>query len=223
MTCELLADEYGLYALGISEGPELSALREHLADGCPVCVPGVREAAAIVVGLSATVRLVDPPARLRRRITGMLADAPSSKPAAAGWWPLGIAAAFALVALFAVSSPRRPSRSEEALVFLRAGDVRQMVIQQPDSHARIFSSASRGVLLLASNFGPAPAGRTYELWLIARDAAPAPAGLFAPKGDGSVVYLAKPLGQPLSAVAVTVEPQTGSDHPTTKPFLVATP
>jgi anti-sigma-K factor RskA len=79
------------------------------------------------------------------------------------------------------------------------------------------------VLLLSSNFKPAPAGKIYEMWIIPKGAQPAPAGLFAPRADGSVIHIAKPIDQPLAAVAVTVEPERGSDHPTTKPFLVATP
>ena len=222
MNCEELAAEYDSFALGASDGEELAALREHLAADCPICVPGVRNALGFVASLSAAVDQVEPPARLRGKILAMVG---TPAPARAVWklWAAGFAIAFGILAFFTIRNGRELERSGEALAFLRAGDVKQFAVQQPDARADVFVSRSRGVLLVASGFKRAPAGRIYEMWLIAKNAQPAPAGLFEPQRDGSVLHISKGLDQPLAAVAVTEEPESGSALPTTKPFLVATP
>ena len=65
----------------------------------------------------------------------------------------------------------------------------------------------------------APAGKTYELWVIA-GGKPKPAGFL--RGGGSVSTAVLRLPVPASGtVAATVEPGKGSRQPTSKPFLSA--
>ena len=88
---------------------------------------------------------------------------------------------------------------------------------------RIFVNPSRGVLLIASNLPPAPAGKTYEMWVIPKKGNPVPAGLFQSDTQGNALHLLPgPVNRSqTAAIAVTVEPEAGSPAPTTKPFIVA--
>jgi anti-sigma-K factor RskA len=79
------------------------------------------------------------------------------------------------------------------------------------------------VLLLANNLPAAPAGKAYELWVIAKDGKPKPSGVFKADSSGSAMYVSKgPVDvSKTAAVAVTLEPESGSDAPTSKPVIVA--
>jgi anti-sigma-K factor RskA len=77
--------------------------------------------------------------------------------------------------------------------------------------------SGRGVLVIP-DLGKAPAGKTYEAWVI-RGSKPSPAGLF--RGGGSTVVPLSRRVPPGSVVAVTVEPKGGMPMPTTTPFITA--
>jgi anti-sigma-K factor RskA len=88
---------------------------------------------------------------------------------------------------------------------------------------RVLVNAQRGVVLIASNLPPAPYGKIYELWVIPKQGVPRPAGLFQSNPQGNALYLR---GGALdmtttSAIAVTLEPASGSNAPTTTPVVVA--
>src|SRR5579863_704471 len=72
MTCDELKDDYGTYAIGSLDGPELEELGQHLARRCENCTPGVRDAMALVANMAAAVKLVDPPKRLRARVIALV-------------------------------------------------------------------------------------------------------------------------------------------------------
>ncbi|HKC11647.1 MAG TPA: anti-sigma factor [Vicinamibacteria bacterium] len=57
----------------------------------------------------------------------------------------------------------------------------------PQAHARVvWNPGSREAVLLVSGLTPAPAGKTYELWVIAK--APVPAGVFQVDAEGRAVF-----------------------------------
>ena len=66
-------------------------------------------------------------------------------------------------------------------------------------------------VMVVRNLPPAPEGRTYEAWVI-DSGGPVKAGLFE-GGDLEVVLLEEPVGEG-SLVAVTLEPEGGSEQPT---------
>jgi anti-sigma-K factor RskA len=88
---------------------------------------------------------------------------------------------------------------------------------------RVLVNARHGVLLLASNLPAAAAGKTYELWVIPKDGSPKPSGLFKSDSSGAAMYLSNgPLDvSRTAAVAVTLEPESGSPAPTSTPVIVA--
>ncbi len=66
-----------------------------------------------------------------------------------------------------VVQTRELARLNEAFAILNQPDVKQVIFgggaPQPP-RGRIFLQPARGVLLLASNLPPAPAGKTYQMW-----------------------------------------------------------
>jgi hypothetical protein len=67
--------------------------------------------------------------------------------------------------------------------------------------------------LFVSKLPPAPAGRTYALWVIAQGT-PRPAGTFQVNAAGEAVVKIEPVAESASAFAVTLEPQGGAPAPT---------
>ncbi len=70
---------------------------------------------------------------------------------------------------------------------------------------------------MATHLEPAPAGKTYELWLTPVDGKnPMSAGTFKPdaQGSASIVMPQLPKGVPAKGFGVTIENEGGSDTPT---------
>ena len=86
----------------------------------------------------------------------------------------------------------------------------------PQANARVVWHAERReAVLLASGLAPAPAGKAYELWIIAK-ASPVPAGVFQVDPQGRAVFRL-PAGLDFADVktfAVTLEPEAGVPAPT---------
>ncbi len=68
---------------------------------------------------------------------------------------------------------------------------------------------------------PLPAGRAYQLWFI-KDGKPVPSVTFKPEPDGHarVEQVRVPTDGKVSAAAVTVEPESGSEQPTSPILMV---
>jgi hypothetical protein len=252
MTCDELRDSYEIYALGIADEPESSEIRAHLNRDCPACVPGVRGARELTTLIGAVAPLAEPPARLRKRV---LAIAGGQKSSLWNWSPVWAAvAAGALIAAVvfnlrvqrasaelaqaegelgqlraeAAIRTHELARLNDAFAILNQPNVKQAVFgggaPQPP-RGRIFLDPVRGVLLLASNLPPVPAGKTYEMWFIpkAKGGAPVPAGLFQSAADGTALHV-----QPgpvdvagTAAIAVTVEIAAGATTPNLPPVFAA--
>ena len=79
----------------------------------------------------------------------------------------------------------------------------------------MWHAGRREAVLLASGLAAAPAGKAYELWIIAK-AAPVPAGVFQVDAQGRAVFRL-PEGLDFAGVktfAVTLEPEAGVPAPT---------
>ena len=208
------------YALDALDGEEERGFEDHLA-GCERCreeLAGLREAAAsLAYGAAGPA----PPAALRERILAQArAERPNVTPLARprGWAaPLAAAAALAAAVALGIGvwSATRPSSSDPfAAVLARPGaklvplDGQGAVAVAPDGKAA-----------LALKVPPAPAGKTYEAWVIERGT-PRRAGLFAGRKGTSVLDMerAVPRG---AVVAVTLERAGGVERPTGKPLAAS--
>jgi anti-sigma-K factor RskA len=205
------------YALDALDAEEERVFEQHLAS-CERCreeLAGLREAAAsLAYGAVGPA----PPAALKKRI---MAEASAERtnvvslPGRRSWAvPLGAAAALAAaVALgLGVWSATRPA----------ARDPFASVLAQPG--AKLVPMGARGAVAvapdgsaaLALSLPPAPAGKTYETWVI-EDGTPTRAGLFSGREGASVQDVDHPVRRG-AVVAVTLERSGGVDKPTKHPL-----
>jgi len=241
MTCDELRDQYELYALGALEAEERTELDTHLRRPDDPCVEGVRRARERITTLALLSPEAQPSARLRTRVVNMVGEPKRSWNWAAPWAVALVG--LAVVALWLGASRREQSRVlnqmraeaqrrnvelnrlTEAFALMNDPAAKQVVFGEnaPKPRGRVFVNPQQGVLLLASNLAPAPSGKIYEMWIIPKGGAPAPAGLFQSQGDGTAMYLRRgPVDMATTAiVAVTLEPEAGSASPTSTPLIAA--
>src|SRR5207248_4563323 len=172
-----------------------------------------REAAG---ALAYAVDPAAPPPALRARI---LAAARAERPNVVPLrprrnWAYAVAAAAAAaavgLAIWNVSLHDRLGRAQEALRGVPVTGAKGSVVVAGGSGA-----------LVVSDLTPAPAGRTYEAWVVQAGHA-SPAGTFAGGGRTIVIRLRRAL--PAGAVvAVTLERAGGAPQPTQKPFITSAP
>ncbi len=121
---------------------------------------------------------------------------------------------------------KRSAHAQDALATLTATNAMQVSLHStadvkpgtPTAAALAAYLADKGALVfVATHMDPAPAGKTYELWLLPADGRnPMPAGTFKPdaQGSASVVMPQLPRGIPAKGFGVTIENEGGSDTPT---------
>ena len=101
-------------------------------------------------------------------------------------------------------------------------DERASAVQLIELHGRsgmLAVTHERNATLIVEKLPAAPAGMTYEAWVIPKEGAPQPAGTF--KGGG-VAMLHLGMKVPHGAVvAATIEHAGGSKQPTSKPLFSA--
>jgi len=83
----------------------------------------------------------------------------------------------------------------------------------------VVASTSEGSVLVAVDLGEAPAGRDYQLWLM-DEGVPTPGDTFDSTGSVVIVESTHDLSE-FDGAAVTVEPEGGSEAPTTDPVLAS--
>jgi anti-sigma-K factor RskA len=213
-----LAAPYALHALDDEEG---RGFEEHLAvcERCREELAGLREAAA---SLAYGAAGPPPPPELKERI---LAQARSERANVASLpgrrrnWTAPLAAAAALAASVAIGlGVWTATRTSEGNAFTH-------VLAQPG--ARLIGMGDNGAVAVAPNgeaalmlrVPPAPAGKTYEAWVIQPDTI-TPAGVFRGHDGTTVVAIHRrvPRG---SVIGVTVEHAGGVGQPTRKPFVAS--
>ena len=84
------------------------------------------------------------------------------------------------------------------------------------TQARVVELDRRQAIVLADDMPSIPEGRTFQIWVI-EDGTPKPAGTFEP-GDTVAAPITDSL-RGVQTVAITVEPDGGSDQPTSDPVL----
>jgi len=238
MTCEELRGCFELHALGLLDEPERSEAEQHLRRNCPQCTREISRAREINAMMFASVPEVAPSPHLRRRIMASIGAEPSR-----GWlswagWAGSIASGVCVVLLVMTLETARQEESrataqinqmqarmvqmESAVRMMTEPDTRQVTFGK-GPQGRVLVNPKRGVLLLASNLPPLPAGKIYELWIIPKSGAPKPSGLFQSDANGNAMHMATgPVDMAATgAFAVSVEPEAGSQAPTTTPIIVA--
>lgn len=241
-----LRELFELYALGLLEEPERSQVEEALRSASPDTIARLRQAMETNAILTAVVPLAEPPARLRARV---LASVGAPQRSAWNWvWASLAAAAAALVGVVYLGSQSQQrgqelaqvraelqstldqsartnaelTRARNVLSFLNEAETRLVTFgpDEPKPRGRVLLNPSRGVVLIASNLPPAPAGKIYEMWIIKGGQATA-AGLFQSAANGNALHIQETAVTLDAKVAVTLEPESGSPQPTSTPLFVA--
>jgi anti-sigma-K factor RskA len=99
-------------------------------------------------------------------------------------------------------------------------DAQSVELQEGDG--RLVVDGEGDAVLVVNGLGPAPGGKTYELWVSEHGEDPVPAGLFDGGADRDVVRVDEAVN-PGAVVLVTVEPAGGVDAPTSEPIVASQP
>ena len=238
MNCRELAEDYELYALGVLEEPDRGELQAHLERNCEVCTAEVRRAAVRVSALSGLTPYVDPPKDLSKRVLASVGIHPQFRWNWMQTW--ATLAACVVLGMFWIGHTRRERirdiAFQDAMEQIKQAADMMALLNAPETVVRgssegaqkppqgkVFVNPNRGVLLLASNLPPAPAGKRYEMWVIPAGGSPVPAGLFQTESNGTAVHLQKGpvnIGS-TAAVAVTLEAEGGAAQPTSQILILA--
>ena len=235
----------GAYAAHALSDTERLAFERHM-EACPACAQEVRELEATTARLGAAAASPPPPelwdriradALVTRQLPPVVGRAErrqrtGRRGTAAGRRvpPLLAAAAALLVAVLSVTAlnlgllgraDRADRTADLVAAVLAAPDARRVAAQPGGTgQATVVVSRQRGrAVFVADGLPPAPADRTYELWVVNRSG-PRPAGLVEVAGQGRVTRL---LDGPVTGneqVAMTVERQGGAARPTSEPVVV---
>jgi anti-sigma-K factor RskA len=231
-----MEDLYELYVLDLLDAEQALEIKAHLDEQCEVCTPRTSAARVLTSSLASLAPPVEPPKELRKRVLSLAKPPQQSAPwlyafaAAAvlafllfGWGYQQLAAKRALTSEMA-ELQRERNALRSAVAILSESDTRtvQFGANQGAAHGRVFVSGNGGVVFVGSQLPELAADRTFELWLIPRQGNPQPAGGFKANTAGvSVDVLKQPVDTAsIAAVAVSVEPGSGSPQPTTKPILI---
>jgi anti-sigma-K factor RskA len=227
------------YALDALDADERSAYEAHLAT-CASCQHELESFWRTTEALAVAASGPQPSPALRERILADVRAEPASnvipfESRRRRLTPvLGAVAAVAavvalVIGLWAADLSSQLDESQSALDRLRANAA---VIADPDSRSvplqagsgRLVVGPDGKAVLLLKHLGPAPAGKTYETWVVPGgnlDQAQ-PAGLF-PGGEGAEIVGVDGAVNDGDVVAVTVERHGGVDAPSSAPVVASEP
>lgn len=225
----------GAYAIDALDADERALFDEHLAS-CAECraeVASFRETAALM----AETGLETPPDSLRSGVldgiknirplppqTGQVAlPVAVTERGRRRWLPSLLAAAAAVLLLatgVAAWHPWQHATASLADQITHAPDAERITEQLPGQAGQLtlVRSASLGRAVMIGDHVPEPAsGTTYQLWLQQPGQGMVSAGLMPDSHQPTVLAGDAATA---TAAAITVEPATGSSHPTSKPVVV---
>jgi anti-sigma-K factor RskA len=205
----------GLYALDAIDGQVLTEFEQHLST-CTSCRQEVREFRATAGRLGSSMAVAPPPAlrdSVLTAIGNVRQDAPPifrpirRRPA----WFAPLAVAAALVLAFGVL--RIVSNHPDVITaqtVINAGDARAIALNSPDGvQTKAYVSAKLDrVALTADGMTPAPAGKSYQLWLIGPNGAES-AGIMDPPPGAPAAVLLKGKLSGHQKMSITLEPAGG--------------
>ena len=225
------------YALDALEPDERRAYEAHL-EGCERCREELAAFWQTTEALAVAASGPAPSADLRERILAAARQeqqvvAPLESPRRRTVPVLAAAAAVAAVVALAVGlwaaslssdldgTRAALERERAAAAVLADPDARTVALQQGEG--RLVVDDEGRAVLVADGLGPAPAGKTYELWVVSEGDTPQRAGVFRGEEEGRDVIRLEGTVGPGEVVLVTIEDAGGVDAPTADPILGSLP
>jgi len=221
------------YALGSLDPDERAGFERHL-ETCASCRAEVQSFREVSGLLARGVAHATPPAELRARVLRH-----ARRPRVFTPWLAAAAVVLAMLGGFGywrAANEARVLRTRLDVAQTQLDSTKYVVAALLDSSVAITDLAATGkapsmrlywnrarniVVVAAFDLPPAPAGRTYQLWAIAKGRAPVSVGTFNSSPSGrAMITLQMPAGVQPEVSAVTEEPAGGSPQPTQQPFLV---
>lgn len=225
MRQETIHDLAAAFALDALDDQERQEFEAHLddCDDCRTEVASLRDTAA---SIAYAAEGPAPPPALRDRVLDSVREERASNvvPLRRRRWALPAVAAVAALAagtaiglgVWAASlsgsldrATTAKSESVRAALILASPDATRVPIGEKGQVAVLPDGRAA---LASPELGRAPAGKTYEAWVVGVDG-PEPAGLFKGADGGSLVVLRQPVPKG-ARVAVSLEPARGSPKPT---------
>ena len=239
-----------LYALGALPAATCDQVRQHLEE-CPVCRRELEEFRVGAALLAFSAAGPAAPQRARQRLLSAIAkDEFVAEPqiisaAPRPWWSLAPVFASLVLAIFALLLWRENAqlkRTNEALQqqntharevaeIWNAPDAQHVTLVSGGAHPvpqikLIYIVRTQRMLLVGSNLPLLPPNKTYQLWILPLHGAPMSAATFKPNRHGNAMTMpphpVSTAGVEAKGFAVTVEPDGGSNAPTT-PIVLQQP
>ena len=220
------------YALDALDPEERLEYETHLRD-CEACQDELASLASVTEALAVAASGPAPRLELRDRVLSAARAEPQTvvplEPRRQRAFPAlaAVAAVAAVVALaIGIWASQLSGDLDDARTALENQRRAAAVLADPDARTialatgegRLVVGADGQAALVLGAIGPAPAGKTYEMWVVEGDFA-APAGLFAGEPDADLVAVEGTVGEG-DVVAVTIEDKGGAETPTL-PLVVA--
>jgi anti-sigma factor RsiW len=225
------------YALDALDPDERSAYEAHLS-GCEQCQQELESFWTTTEALAVAASGSAPSPALRERILADIRAEPPQNVIAFEQQRrrivpvLATAAAVAAVVALAIGlwASSLSSDLDEARAALQSERAAAVVLADPDARTvalqsdegRLVVTPEGQAVLVVDGLGPAPTGKTYEMWVTSHGGDPQPAGLF-PGRDGRDIVHVDGIVEPGQVVLVTIEDEGGVDAPTTEPILGTMP
>lgn len=213
------------YALHALDDAERETYEQHLAQ-CERCRQELAVLTESAAALAWAVESPAPPAQLRRRVLDATAGdnvVPLRARIRRPWQAIAAVAACAAIGLgiwgSTVNNSLHRERAHTSALKIVVDPASRKIELRGKSGMVAVAPSGEGVLVV-EHLPAAPAGMTYEAWVIPHGGKPQRAGVFH-GGDGmTMVKLGKrvPRG---AVVAATVELHGGADAPTQQPILSA--
>jgi anti-sigma-K factor RskA len=226
------------YLLGALDESDQKGFEAHVRD-CPACAEEIEELRMAADALPAAPQQLEVPPEVKARVMAIVeaeaATLQAARPAVAeppprtvrprprrSWsWLPRPALAGALAALLLLAG----GLGGTLLAGGGAGEARTVVAEvdqaaAPNGQARLEVASDGSGRLVGTDLPSPGSGRVHQVWLMRRgESAPRPTdALFLPRNGAASVAVPGDLDD-VEAVLVSAEPVTGSDAPTTAPWL----
>lgn len=222
----------GAYALDALDDLERARFEAHL-DGCSACTEEVASFQD-TTALLGSIEEVPVSAEFRSRVLEDIPHVRQVGPVTArvrGFAPrvVSVAAAVLAVAVLSLSVVTAGLRSrigeletyEDIAAILQAEDAVTLTEEVDGARLQVVASPGSGAgAILANGMSEAPTGHAYQLWLLTEDDHALAAGFLKVGADGHGEHIMRGDMDGVVAVGITVEPEGGSEQPTTEPIAV---